>query len=354
MLKFSQVVAEGTVKHEKSAGGGGKIILRREIIAFFGAAAAWPRIVRAQQGEPKRLRVGVLMSTAESDPGEKEAVAAFVATLGARGWLEGKNLDIVYRWGAGDARRMEDNARAVVATAPDVILVKGANLPAAKAATSGIPLVFEMLSDAAAQVYVANFAHPGGNVTGFASNEVALVGKRLELLRELAPEVTRILYITGRDVGVGVATLLARATTDAAATGVALIDGSVGSGDGIEPLVRSFASEPNGGIIAAFNAFVTVHRAEIIALAARFGLPAIYPFPAFATDGGLISYGFDQDDQFRQAADYVARILAGEKPGDLPVQEPTRFRLVINVKTAKTLGLAVPPTLLVRADEVIE
>jgi putative tryptophan/tyrosine transport system substrate-binding protein len=347
-------VAEGTVTHEKTAGGRGKLILRREIIAFFGAAAAWPRIVRAQQGETKRLRVGVLMSTAESDPGEKEAVAAFVAALGARGWVEGKNLEIVYRWGAGDARRMEDNARAIVATAPDVILVKGANLPAAKAATSTIPLVFEMLSDATAQAYVTNFAHPGGNVTGFASDELALVGKRLELLRELVPAVTRVLYITSKQVGAGATDLLARAGKDAAATGVTFIDGSVGSSAEIAPAVENFAREQHGGILTAFNAFTTVHRAEIIALAQRFGLPAIYPFPAFAAGGGLISYGFDQDDQFRQAGDYVARILAGEKPGDLPVQEPTRFRLVINTKTAKALGLAVPPTLLVRADEVIE
>lgn len=294
------------------------------------------------------------MSTAESDPGEKEAVAAFVAALGARGWVEGKNLEIVYRWGAGDARRMDENARAIVALAPDAIFVKGANLPAATAATSTIPLVFALLSDAAAQTYVGNFARPGGNVTGFTSDELALVGKRLELLRELAPGVTRVLYITNEEIGVGAADLVARIAKDATATGVTLVDGLVRTAAEIEPAVEKFAREPGGGILAAFNAFITVHRAEIIALAERFRLPAIYPLPSFTASGGLISYAFDQNEQFQQAGDYVARILGGEKPADLPVQEPLRFRLVINMKTAKALGLAVPPTLLVRSDEVIE
>jgi putative tryptophan/tyrosine transport system substrate-binding protein len=327
---------------------------RREFLTLFGGTVAtWPMCARAQGIERKR-RVGVLMSTSESDPREVAAVAVLVTALGARGWVEGKNLELIYRWGAGDSDRMMANARQVIALEPDLLVVKGANLPAAREVAGSIPIVFVLLSDIAAQEYVTSFARPGGTITGFASSELTLVGKRLALLRELSPRTQRVLYVTGRLVGVGTRDLLARISRDAAAAGITLIDGSAESGTEIEAAARIFARESDGGIIVAFNAFTTVHRETIVAAANRLRLPAIYPLRSFTDGGGLFSYGFDQNDQFQQAAAYVDRILKGEKPGDLPVQEPTKFEMILNLKTAKALGLAIPPTLLARADEVIE
>jgi putative ABC transport system substrate-binding protein len=327
---------------------------RREFIAGLSAAATtWPLSASAQQIERKR-RVGVLMSTSGSDPREVAAVAVLTAALGARGWAEGKNLELIYRWGAGEPDRMMANAREVIALWPDTLVVKGANLPAAREVAGSTPIVFVLLSDIAAQEYVASFARPGGTITGFASSELTLVGKRLALLRELSPSTRRVLYVTSRLVGAGTSDLLARISRDAAAAGITLIDGSAESGTEIEAAVRSFARESDGGIIVALNAFTTVHRETIVAAANRFRLPTIYPLRSFTDGGGLFSYGFDQNDQFRQAAAYVDRILKGEKPGDLPVQEPTKFEMILNLKTARALDLTIPPTLLARADEVIE
>ena len=327
---------------------------RREFIGLLGGAvASWPLSGRAQEIERKR-RVGVLMSTSQSDRHEVAAIATLTATLRALGWIEGKNLELIYRWGAGDADRMTANAREVAALDPDILLVKGANLPAAHEVTDTIPIVFVLLSDAAAKEYVASFARPAGNVTGFASSELSLVGKRLALLREVNPRTLRVLYITSKLVGAGTADLLARIGKDAATTGVTLIDGSAQNGVEIEAAVRTFAREGNGGIVVAFNAFTTVNRETIVAAANRYRLPAIYPLRSFTDGGGLFSYGFDQNDEFRQAAGYVDRILRGEKPGDLPVQEPTKFEMIINLKTAKELGLTISESFLLRADEVIE
>jgi ABC-type uncharacterized transport system substrate-binding protein len=327
---------------------------RREFIALIGgAAAARPLAARAQQPEKMR-RIGVLMSTDESDPRERASVAIFVEALDRLGWAVGRNIDIVYRWGAGDPLRMAVNAREIVNQAPDVIVLKGANLPAARELTATIPIVFVVLSDASVQDYLANFAHPGGDITGFASDELALVGKRLGLLREMNPRIARVLYITGKRVGVGRADLSEQILKDAAAIGVTLTEGAADGDAEIEAAVQDLAREPNGGLVIAFNAFTTVHRKTITTLAARYRLPAIYPLRAFVDGGGLFSYGFDQDDQFRQAASYVDRILKGENPGDLPVQLPTKYQMVINLKSAKTIGLEVPATLLSRADEVIE
>jgi len=327
---------------------------RRQFIALLGGAAAgWPLAARAQQTEPVR-RIGMLMSTDESDPREKSSVAAFVEALGKLGQVAGRNLEIVYRWGAGDPQRMAANARELISQAPDVIVLKGANLPAARELTATIPIVFVVLSDAVVQDYVTNFAHPGGNITGFASDELELVGKRLGLLREMSARTVRVLYLTGKRVGAGRDELSARIGKDAVAVGVTLIEGAVDSDAEIEAAVQDFAREPDGGLVVAFNAFTTVHRKTIAALAARYHLPAIYPLRSFTDGGGLFSYSFDQDDQFRKAAAYVDRILKGEKPGDLPVQLPTKYQMVINLKAAKALGLQVPTTLLARADEVIE
>jgi putative ABC transport system substrate-binding protein len=328
-------------------------VKRRKFITLLGNAAAWPVVARAQQVEQMR-HIGVLMSTDETDSRERSSVAAFTEKLSTLGWIEGRNLEIVYRWGTGDPQRMAANARELVSQAPDLIVLKGANLPAAREMTATIPIVFVVLSDASVQEYVTNFAHPGGNITGFASDELALVGKRLGLLREMSPRTVRVLYITSKSVGVGRAELLDRIIQDATAVGITLIDGAADSSTEIETAVQSFAREHYGGLVIAFNAFTTVHRELIAALATRYRLPAIYPLRSFADGGGLFSYGFDQDDQFRQAAPYVDRILKGEKPGDLPIQLPTKYQLVINLKTAKALGIIVPPTLLARADEVIE
>jgi putative tryptophan/tyrosine transport system substrate-binding protein len=321
--------------------------------AIGGAAGASP--LAAIAGDPGRaLRLGVLMSTAADDPQEASSIAALVAELGRLGWVEGRNLKIDYRWGAGDRVLMQTAARELVALGPDVIFAKGASVPAAREATSTIPIVFVMLSDATVETYVASFAHPGGTITGFTSYERALVGKRLALLREMSPEIASVLYIRGRSTGTDTTGLYRRLAEDARGAGFAVTDGPANNDEEIEQAIQTFARAPNGGLIVAFDAFATVHRAKIIGQAARYRLPAIYPFRFFAQGGGLFSYGFNQDDQFRQAATYVARILGGEKPGDLPVQTPTKFELVINLKTAKALGLAIPPLLLARADEVIE
>ena len=268
---------------------------RTFLTALGGAAAAWPLATRAQSPDRMR-RIGLLMSTDDSDPRERTSVAAFIAAFGKLGWTVGRDVEIVYCWAAGDARRMAANAREIVGQAPDVIVVKGANLPAARELTATIPIVFVVLSDASAQDYVGNFSHPGGNVTGFASDELALVGKRLGLLREMSPGTARILYITGKRVGAGRAELSEQIVKDAAAIGVTLAEGAADSDAEIEAAVQKLVRYPNGGLVAAFNAFTTVHRATITTLATHHRLPAIYPLRAFVDGGGLFSYGFDQDD----------------------------------------------------------
>jgi putative ABC transport system substrate-binding protein len=327
---------------------------RRQFISALGSSVmAWPLAALAQQ--PERIRhIGMLMSTDETDPRERGSVAAFVKALRNLGQVVGQNIEIVYRWGAGDPQLMAANARELIREVPDVIVLKGANLPAAREMTATIPIVFVALSDASVQEYVGNFAHPGGNITGFASDELALVGKRLGLLREMSPHTVRALYLTSKRVGVGRSDLSQQILKDAAAVGVAVTNGPADSEAEIEAIVQEFARQPGGGLVVAFNAFTTVHRQAIAALATRYRLPAIYPLSSFTDGGGLFSYGFDQDDQFQKAADYVDRILKGAKPGDLPVQLPTKYQMIINLKTAKSLSLTVPPTLLARADEVIE
>jgi putative ABC transport system substrate-binding protein len=294
------------------------------------------------------------MSTASNDPQEVRFVAAFTEALAKSGWSRGRNVEIETRWGAGDANRMAANARELVAAAPDVILTKGANLPAVENMTSNIPIVFVVLSDAVAEKMVGSFARPKGNVTGFTSYERALVGKRLQLLHELSPDLKRVLYIRSRRTGADTAGLLTPLKENATLLGVTVIDGAADDDADIERAFRSFRREHDCGVIVAFDAFTVVHQAKILQLAASDRLPTIYPLRVFMRGGGLMSYGLDQEDQFRQAATYVARILAGDKPGDLPVQAPTKFELAINLKTAKALGLTVPQSLLLSADEVIE
>jgi putative ABC transport system substrate-binding protein len=338
-----------------AAGPPGETVRRRDLLALTSAAAiAWPLAAQAQQ-PGRRRRIGVSMSTADDEPHEEAAIRAFVGGLARLGWEVGRNLDIAYRWGAGDAARMAANADELVALAPDAILAKGGTMPALRNATATIPIVFVVTGDDAALSYAGEFAHPQRNMTGFTTPEGELVGKRLGLLREIAPGVSRILYLWNRDVG-GAASgaLFSRVAGYAKNSGIVLIDGTVERPADIERTIGSFAQGAGGGLVVAFNAFTTTNRVLIVDLAARYRLPAAYPLEFFVESGGLFSYGFDQEDMFRQAADYIDRILKGAAPGDLPVQFPTRFKLVINLKTAGALGLSVPPVLLAQADEVIE
>jgi putative ABC transport system substrate-binding protein len=326
---------------------------RRALIALLGgAAAAWPLAARAQQRERMR-RIGVLMNFTADDPISLGRVTAFVQGLQELGWTVGRNLQIDYRWGAGNVERYRTFAAELVALTPDIVVTAGA--PAVEAlqrATRTVPIVFTSVTDPVGGGLVASLAQPGGNTTGFTLSEYGLSGKLPELLKEIAPRVMRAAVL--RDpVAVGIGQF---AAIQAAAPSlqVELSPVDVRDAGEMERAVTALAHRPNGGLIATASAFTTIHRELIIALAAQHQLPAVYPFRYFATDGGLISYGPDTIDQYRRAAAYVDRILKGEKPADLPVQAPTKYELVINVKTAKALGLTVPPTLLARADEVIE
>lgn len=280
---------------------------RREFIALLGGAAvAPPLIARAQQNDRIR-RIGFLMSTAETDPDETSIVAAFVAALEKADWVPGRNVTIDYRWGAGNPRYFREYAKELVQLGPDVIFAKGASVPSVAQATSTIPIVFAVLSDGLAQTYVASFARPGGNITGFTSNEITLVGKRLEILKEISPGTTRVLYIRAARPETG--QLFLQAKEAAALLGLDIIDCPAENDADIEHAAELLARERNGGIVTAFDAFNVVHRGKIIELAERYHLPSIYFFRLFAESGGLISYGFNQAKQFAEAAGYVDRIL---------------------------------------------
>jgi putative tryptophan/tyrosine transport system substrate-binding protein len=329
-------------------------LYRREFITLLGgAAAAWPLAARAQQGERMR-RIGILMSGAERDAQARADQAAFVHELNELGWTEGRNVHIDTRWGTADAGRMLTDARNLVALAPDLILASGGvTMQALLQATRTVPIVFLQVLDPVGAGYVESLARPGGNVTGFTNFEYGMSGKWLELVKQIVPDITRAAVL--RDPGATSGTAQFAAIQAVAPflkvdlTPLGLSD--VGE---IERNIAEFARGMNGGLIVVPGALAVVHRELIITLAARHRLPAIYPYRYFTTGGGLMSYGPNPTDQFRQAAGYAARILKSEKPGDLPVQAPTRYELVINLRTAKALGLEVPPTLLARADEVIE
>ena len=327
---------------------------RREFISLLGgAAAAWPLAARAQSSERVR-RIGALMYLAADDPESPARVAAFARGLQEFGWIEGRNIQIEYRWGGGDMDRVRRYAAELVALAPDVILVSsGSALAALQNATRTVPIVFVNVTDPVGAGYVASLSRPGANTTGFTLFEYSLSAKWLELLKEIAPGVTRAAVLRDTTVGSGVGQY-AIIQAMAPSFGVELRPIDLRNPGEIERGVVAFAREPNGGLIIVGAPPGLVHRDLIITLAARHRLPAVYPYPYFAHSGGLVSYGPDAVSHFRLAAGYVDRILKGEKPGDLPVQAPTKYELVINLKTAKALGLEVPPTLLARADEVIE
>jgi putative tryptophan/tyrosine transport system substrate-binding protein len=329
-------------------------IRRRELIVTLGsAAAAWPIAVRAQQPERMR-RIGVLMNLSADDPESPVRIAAFLQGLQQLGWSDGRNVRIEYRWGAGDADRYHTYAAELVALAPDVILSTAtATVGALQQVTRTVPIVFVNAIDPVGAGYVTSLAQPGGNATGFTSIEYGVSGKWLELLKEIAPGIARAAVLRERADPSGTGQLGAIQSV-APSFGVELRPLDVRDGGEIERAVTAFAFGSNGGLIVTASALAAIHRKLIITLAARHRLPAVYPFRLYVTSGGLVSYGPDLVDPFRRAAAYVDRILKGEKPADLPVQAPTKYELVINLKTAKALGIQVPSTILARADEVIE
>jgi len=330
-------------------------VRRRSFITLLGgAAAAWPLAARAQQGERMR-RIGVLMNLASDDAEGQARLTAFAQGLQQFGWTDGRNARIEYRWAVGDAERIRKQAAELVTLAPDVILA-ASGVPVVTAllqATRTVPIVFAQVIDPVGAGFVDSLARPGGNATGFMTFEYSLAGKWLELLKEIAPGVKRVAVL--RDVGSssGIGQLGA---IQSAASSFGMELSLVGMSDAgeIERAVTAFARAANGGVIVTGSTPAIVHRELITTLAARHRLPAVYASRYFVTVGGLISYGPDSIDPFRRAAGYVDRILKGEKPADLPVQAPTKYELVVNLKTAKALGLDLPSTLLARADEVIE
>jgi len=327
---------------------------RREFITLLsGAAAAWPLAARAQQGERMR-RIGVLMNLAAADPESTARVTAFAQGLQESGWTDGRNVQIDYRWPAGDAERIRRYAAELAALAPDIILAGGgAVVPSLLQATRAIPIVFTQTPDPVGAGFVESLARPGGNVTGFMLYEYGIGAKWLELLKEIAPHVTRAAVIRDAAIASGIGQWGAIQTA-APSFGVELRPVDVRDASEIERAIAAFARSPNGGLIVAASTLAVVHRDLIVTLAARHKLPAVYPSRFFVRSGGLIFYGPDSVEPHRRAAGYVDRILKGEKPADLPVQAPTKYELVINLKTAKALGLDIPATVLARSDEVIE
>jgi putative ABC transport system substrate-binding protein len=328
-------------------------MLRREFITLFGGAAAmWPLAARAQQPERMR-RIGVLIGT--SDDAEYQArLATFAQALQQLGWSDGRNVLIDTRWAAGDANLIRKYAAELIALAPDVILTAGsATMGPLLQATRTVPIVFTTVLDPVGAGFVDSLAQPGGNATGFIAFEYGLSGKWLELLKEIAPGLTRVAILRDPTIAAGIGQFAAIQSV-APSFGVELRPIDVREVGEIERAITTFARSSNGGLIVTASAGAAIHGDQIIALAARHKLPAVYGDRHFVTGGGLISYGPDRVDQFRRAAAYVDRIFKGEKPADLPVQLPTKYELVINVKTAKALGLIISPSVLSRADEVIE
>jgi putative tryptophan/tyrosine transport system substrate-binding protein len=328
-------------------------ISRRQFISALGSATAWPLTARAQQPERMR-RIGVLMALAADDPEGQTRLVAFVQGLQESGWTDGRNVRIDTRWAAGDADRFRRYAAELIALAPDVILASGGTgVGVLLQATRTVPIVFTQTNDPVGAGYVDSLARPGGNATGFTNMEYGVSGKWLELLKEIAPRVTRAAVIRDATIPQGIGQFGAiQAVAPSFGVEVRPIDAR--EAPEIERAVTAFARSANGGLIVTGSALTAVHRDLIITLAAQHKLPAVYWERFFVTSGGLISYGPDSIDPHRRAAGYVDRILKGEKPEDLPVQAPAKYELAINLKTAKALGLAIPPSVLARADEVIE
>src|ERR1700730_18188120 len=326
---------------------------RRKIHTLLGgAAASWPLGARAQQNEPLR-RIGVLMTTADDREGQRR-LSAFREGLEKRGWAESKNIRIEVNWSVSDAERARSVVNELIGRAPDLFLTSGS--PATSAlyqARTAIPVVFTVVSEPIEQGFVQSLAHPGGNFTGFANLEPSLGGKWIELLKEIAPTVTRVAIIFNPQTAPAAIVMSRSADEAAEKLAIELVRSPVHNPAEIESAITRLRRQTDGFIMLP-DTSLNIHRKLIVELASRYQLPAVYPFSYLVTEGGLASYGIDLADSFRQAAGYVDRIFHGEKPADLPVQQPTKFDLAINLKTAKALGLNVPSTLLARADEVIE
>jgi len=328
---------------------------RREFITLLGGAVVvWPLAARGQQANRMRL-IGMLMGFAESDRSTQPEVAAFRGGLTKLGWKEGSNLRIELRWGAGDADRIRTLAKELVDLQPDVILSQSTVVTGALASeTRTIPIVFVNVGDPIASGFAASLARPGGNITGFMVDTPAQGGKWLELLKEIAPRTVRVALLFNPATAVPLQFFMPSIQAAAASFPIEVSAAPVHAKDEIEGVIATQARSPGGGLIVTPDAFNNANRELIIALAARYGVPAIYYNRFFSESGGLITYGSDFAEQFRQVPEYIDRILKGEKPTDLPIQAPTKFELVINLKTAKALGLSVPQTLLATADQVIE
>jgi putative ABC transport system substrate-binding protein len=329
-------------------------INRRETITLLGgAAAAWPLAARAQQGERVR-RIGVLMARDENDPEGKLRYSAFTQALAGLGWTDGRNMRMDLRWAGDDTNRMRALAQEMVGLQPDIILAGSTPVTVAlQRETRTIPIVFASVADSVASGIVERLDRPSGNITGFATYEASLGGKYLELLSEIAPGLKRAAFMFSPDMATASA-FMPSLETAARSLKVVPIIAPVHSDVEIEKAIIALGREPGGGLVAMPDAFTSGHRAPIILAASRNNVPAVYYQSDFVRDGGLLSYGADPVDSYRRAASYVDRILRGAKPGDLPVQLPTKFEMVVNLKTAKALGLAVPPSILLRADEQIE
>ena len=328
---------------------------RREFITLLGGAVAWPFAARAQQGERMR-RVGVLMSPREDDPEAPVRVSTLTKGLGELGWSEGRNIHIDFRWSGGDAARARAYAAELVSLTPDVIIANSTLcLKAVRDQTSIIPIVFVVVGDPVGQGFVSSLAHPGGNITGFSAFEFDIGGKWLEVAKTIAPDLRRIAFIFNPEAGLPYAEKFVQSIAGAAATrGVELIVSPVRDAAEVERVIVRVGSDSNSGLIVNPDAFTTANRGLIISLAARYHLPAIYAYRFYAVDGGLLSYGHEINDLYRRATTYVDRIFKGAKPADLPVQNPTKFELIINQGTAQALGLTIPDKLLALADELIE
>jgi putative ABC transport system substrate-binding protein len=326
---------------------------RREFITLIGGAAAWPLVARGQQGDRVR-RIGVLMPFDENDPEQKRRYSAFTEALAGFGWTDGRNVRMDLRWAGADIDRIRALAQELVRLQPDIILT--ASTPATvvlQGETRTIPIVFANVGDPVAAGIVARLNQPGGNVTGFAGSEASLASKWLELLSEIAPGLKRVAIMFNPDTA-SVSTFMPSFETAARSLKVVLSTAPVHSDAEIETAITALGREPGGGLVAIGDELMTAHRAPIILAAARNNVPAVSWQSDFARDGGLLSYGADLVDNWPRAATYVDRILRGAKPGDLPVQFPAKFEMVVNRKTATALGLAIPPSIMLRADEVIE
>jgi putative ABC transport system substrate-binding protein len=329
-------------------------IRRRELITFLGTAAAWPLAARAQQPGGMR-RIGVLMAYAESDRDAQAWVAAFREGLQKLGWAEGRNIRIDTRWATDNRETIQRFAKELVASQPELVLSSSTPTTAALLQqTRTIPIIFALIADPVGSGFVASFPRPGGNATGFTNMEATMAGKWVELLKEIAPRVSRIAILFNPATAPYFEYFVNPFKAAAPSFGVEAIVAAVRDPSELESAIAAQAREPNGGLVVIPDGFMVAHRAEITALAARHRLPAVYPIRSYTERGGLLSYGYDPFDNFRRAASYADRILKGAKPSELPVQAPVKFELVINLKTAKALGLDVPVHLQQRADEVIE